>query len=276
MDNEKMAQFIAELRKSKGLTQKEIAEQLGITDKAVSKWERGLSCPDISLLATLSDILGITTGELLNGEKADESEVLDVKIIVENSLQYANTVTNRKWKNIRGTLAIIISIISILGIIVCSICNLAITGSLTWAWFPISALVFTWQIVIPIIVFGKKGVCVSLVLLSILILPFLFVLENIIGIKDLIMPIGIPASILSIIYLWLVYLLVHKTKWSTHIIVAVAFLVGLPLLFGINYVVAKQIGEPIIDIWDIFVYMLLTIIAVNILGGGYIKHRYKR
>ncbi len=65
----KMAQFISELRKEKKLTQKGLAEQLGVTDKAVSKWERGLSCPDISLLSKLSKILGVTTSELLNGEK---------------------------------------------------------------------------------------------------------------------------------------------------------------------------------------------------------------
>lgn len=43
MDNEKMAKFICELRKARGLTQKELAQRLGITDKAVSKWERGVS-----------------------------------------------------------------------------------------------------------------------------------------------------------------------------------------------------------------------------------------
>ena len=69
----KMPQFISELRKEKKLTQKDLAEQLGVTDKAVSKWERGLSCPDISLLSKLSQALDITINELLNGEKADTS-----------------------------------------------------------------------------------------------------------------------------------------------------------------------------------------------------------
>ena len=56
MDNNnfsKMAAFIAILRKEKGLTQKELAAHLGVTDKAVSKWERGLNCPDIALLTDL-------------------------------------------------------------------------------------------------------------------------------------------------------------------------------------------------------------------------------
>ena len=61
MDNEKVGQFILGLRKANQMTQKELAEKLNISDKAVSKWERGLSYPDISLLSSLSDILGVTT-----------------------------------------------------------------------------------------------------------------------------------------------------------------------------------------------------------------------
>ena len=70
----KMAQFISKLRKEKKLTQKDLAEQLGVTDKAVSKWERGLGCPDISLLSKLSQVLGVTTSEILNGKKTSPSE----------------------------------------------------------------------------------------------------------------------------------------------------------------------------------------------------------
>lgn len=62
------------MRKSQKLTQKDLAEKLKITDKAVSKWERGISCPDISLLVPLAQALGVTTSELLNGEKGVQPE----------------------------------------------------------------------------------------------------------------------------------------------------------------------------------------------------------
>ena len=105
----KMAQFISELRKEKKLTQKELAEQLGVTDKAVSKWERGLGCPDISLLVKLSTILGITTTELLNGEKRDIANP-ELDAVVETTLDYAEVAT--KDKIIEGTRWKYISIIS--------------------------------------------------------------------------------------------------------------------------------------------------------------------
>lgn len=71
MDTEKMGRFIAERRKDKHMTQKDFARMLNITDKAVSKWERGISCPDISLLPSVADILGVTIHELLNGEQSN-------------------------------------------------------------------------------------------------------------------------------------------------------------------------------------------------------------
>lgn len=72
MDAEKTGRFICENRKKKGLSQKDLAERLNITDKAVSKWERGLSFPDISMLIPISEILEITLYDLLTGGNNDE------------------------------------------------------------------------------------------------------------------------------------------------------------------------------------------------------------
>ena len=71
MDQIKIGRFIAERRKKASLTQMQLAEMLGITDKAVSKWERGVAMPDTSIMRELSDILGISVNELLCGEKID-------------------------------------------------------------------------------------------------------------------------------------------------------------------------------------------------------------
>lgn len=75
MDTEKMGALIAKMRKEKGLTQKELALQLHVTDRAVSKWERGICCPDISLLEDLANILGVSISSLLNGEEEVEKAI---------------------------------------------------------------------------------------------------------------------------------------------------------------------------------------------------------
>ena len=75
MDQEKIGKFIASCRKEKKLTQEELAEKLNITKNAVSKWERGLSLMDMSLLKPLSEILGVSVNEILSGEKIDNEDI---------------------------------------------------------------------------------------------------------------------------------------------------------------------------------------------------------
>jgi transcriptional regulator with XRE-family HTH domain len=155
----KMAQFISELRKEKELTQKELAEKLGVTDKAVSKWERGLSYPDISLLSKLSYVLGITTSELLNGKKAEPSNP-EVEAMVEATLKYASTATksaiakNRLWKYV-----FILSAIILLGILILIGCNLAIDRGLKWVVLPVSITVFIWlAAILGVFVTGRNRI----------------------------------------------------------------------------------------------------------------------
>lgn len=76
MDKEKTGQLITLLRKEKGLTQKQLADALNVTDKAVSKWERGLSFPDISMLEPISELLDISILEILAGERQDRNDTL--------------------------------------------------------------------------------------------------------------------------------------------------------------------------------------------------------
>ena len=78
MNQEKIGKLIAKMRKQKGLTQRELGEMVGVGFRAVSKWERGLTMPDISIINELSTILGITSDELLKGElnlKDDKAEI---------------------------------------------------------------------------------------------------------------------------------------------------------------------------------------------------------
>ena len=69
MDLEKTGELLSRLRKECGMTQKQVAEKLQISDRTVSKWERGKSMPDASIMLELCEILGITVNELLSGER---------------------------------------------------------------------------------------------------------------------------------------------------------------------------------------------------------------
>ncbi|MEG0440033.1 helix-turn-helix domain-containing protein [Solibacillus cecembensis] len=68
MDNEKIGKLIYQLRKEKGLTQKQLADEMHLSDRTISKWERGYGCPDITLLPQLSALLEVPIEDLLDGE----------------------------------------------------------------------------------------------------------------------------------------------------------------------------------------------------------------
>lgn len=106
MNQEKIGKFIAEKRKENKLTQEQLAEQLNISKNAVSKWERGINLPDVSIMQDLCKILNITLNELFIGEKIlDEKykEVADSNLLnaLENSsftLKEKIAFYKRKWK----------------------------------------------------------------------------------------------------------------------------------------------------------------------------------
>lgn len=115
MNTEKIGNYIKIKRKEKNLTQKELADKLNITDRAVSKWERGLGCPDVSLLENLSKILDVSIVEILNGEDLKE-EIKNKHII--NSINYSKESYKLKIKsNLNVILTSIIVFVSLLLII---------------------------------------------------------------------------------------------------------------------------------------------------------------
>lgn len=112
MDKEKTGQLITELRKEKGLTQKQLAEALNVTDKAVSKWERGLSFPDISMLEPISELLGVSIMEILAGERQSGEETIsreEAKDLINASVELSEEEIRHKKE--RSRLIIIILIV---------------------------------------------------------------------------------------------------------------------------------------------------------------------
>ena len=267
-----MGRFISELRKSHQMTQKELAAKLNVTDKAVSKWERGLSYPDISLLTPLSDIFDVTASELLNGEK-NGTDAADVETSIDNVLQYADKTIKSRTNFIQNIFATVFSILLLLGIIVCAICDIAISGAFTWSLIPISSIVFSWLSFFPAVKYGKRGIAGSLIAISLLIIPFLYVLNGLIDVA-LLLPIGVRISVISIIYLWVVFAL-FKTKARRLVCSAISLLFAIPMCLSINFTLARIIGEPLLDIWDVmsFSIIIAAAAALFVLDGNARKNK---
>ena len=99
MDNVKTGGFIKELRKERDMTQKQLADLLHITDRAVSKWERGVCAPDISLLEPLAEILGVSIVELIQGERAEAPQ--EAEASAKEIISYSQNEVRRKVRGVR-------------------------------------------------------------------------------------------------------------------------------------------------------------------------------
>ena len=111
MNQEKIGKFIASCRKAKNITQQELAEKLGVSDRTIGNWENGRNMPDLSLFKPLCDELDITLNDLLSGEKVSEKEYqekLEENII--NTIDY----TNKKIENRNSFIGLILMVFGIL------------------------------------------------------------------------------------------------------------------------------------------------------------------
>ena len=116
MDKEKTGQLITTQRKEKGLTQKQLADALNVTDKAVSKWERGLSFPDISMLEPISELLDISIMEILAGERQDKNDTLtreEAQELINASVELGDEEIKHR-KEISKLIIIILVVITLL------------------------------------------------------------------------------------------------------------------------------------------------------------------
>lgn len=111
MDQEKIGRFIQERRKLKKITQQELAEKLGVSDRTVGNWENGRNMPDLSLFKPLCDILDISINDLMSAEKVDKKDYQDkLEENIITTIDYTSKKLNTK-NNIIGTILLMFGVI---------------------------------------------------------------------------------------------------------------------------------------------------------------------
>lgn len=178
---------------------------------------------------------------------------------------------NNITKNV--IIPILFSVILLTGIMVCIICNIAISGNLTWSLIPVSSIIFAWLIFFPGIVLRKNKIIASLISLSIFIVPYLFLLGNLIKTKE-VFSVGAVIAVPSIIFLWIIIAIFNYIgKTRKLLALGIIFLLAIPFMFIINIILYKMIAEPVFDIWDILSIFILSILAFISFICGYARKR---
>lgn len=341
-EQKKMADFILKMRKVRNLTQKDLAEKLGVTDKAVSKWERAVSSPDISLLIPLAKALGVSTGELLSGEKmetdpdnetpitaktmkeekteftagtekkekteaadrtgkkekietagrieskeeteiTDEIEITDetedrerTETLINEALKYSRKSADQRVKKLWDILFIGMSAGFFLAAIVCLICNFAVSGELSWSRIVLASLIAAWGILTPLFQAQKKRICKSLLALSLMIFPYLAVLNVLLRVP-LLRTMGMCIAIAALLGIWGLYgILTHI--WSRKKYFALSLICFLMFAeeYGINRIIDGYIKRTHIEqSFNQLNALIILILAVSFLGISYFRERRK-
>lgn len=223
---------------------------------------------DSSIMLELCNILGVTVNELLSGERIEMNNYKEK--VNENFIELKRKDENNMSKN--AIISTIYTIIMVIGIVVCCICDIAISGTLTWSLIVLSSILVMWIASFPVILLGKKGVLVAIIAISILIIPFMYILSILIKVNE-VFSIGAIMSIISLVFLWMIYVLYYRLKERKLLATGITFLFAIPFTLLINSTLTKMIGEPVIDIWDILSIFILLIIAVAFIIGDYARRK---
>lgn len=143
-DKKAFGEFLLKKRKEIGLTQREVADKLFVTESAVSKWERGLSYPDITLLRGICEIFSISEHELLTTNVDIKTRELE-----KMGMRYIRMVNSYKY---------LLSAIYIISLVVCFICNIAVEQKLSWFFIVLTAEMVAMSItLLPIMIKANRG-----------------------------------------------------------------------------------------------------------------------
>lgn len=113
MNQKKIGSFLKELRKEKGITQEEFAENLNVSGRTVSRWETGVNMPDISLLVDIAEFFNVSIPEIINGERKSEIMEKEVKKVAEAMSNYAGAEKSVILKRVK-----LISIIGLISLVI--------------------------------------------------------------------------------------------------------------------------------------------------------------
>ncbi len=256
MDNIQMGLFIAERRRQRGMTQRDLAACLNVTDKAVSKWERGQSSPDIALLQPLAALLEVTVDDLLSGDTAQEP-----------ARPLAPPPERRHWRQVA---AVLFSLALLIGEIVCLICDLAMNAGITWSVFPVSSIIFAWLVLVPLIRCGRRGIAPALTMLTLLIGPFLLILA--VNTVWQVFSVGIWLAAVGAAYLWGVYWVCQTLADRRRLAAAVVLALAAVAHLLIRAILAWTLDLPFLGAGDLVLLLQLAVSA----GALFLLDRLRR
>ena len=245
MDNRKFGAMIAAMRKENAMTQKDLAERLGVSAMAIARWEKGKRYPEISLLPLMSEVLGISPGELLSGERnpAGYQPPEEEDALVTDMIDYAEKITRYKSSGIAFSM---LTMVFVTALLICLLVNFLISRRFDWSLYPLGAVVMIWLTMAPFFIMKKFKILTSCLLFIVTSIGYLFLIELIGPAKNWVLPLAIPILAISVLPLLVIYLLFRYTKVNRLRLMSFSFLIiGVLVNIGIHLIVRTYVGRNI-------------------------------
>lgn len=166
---EQIGDLIIELRREKKMTQKQLAEHLHISDRTISKWERNIGYPDISLLQPLAEVLDIDVDILLSGKRENKQQATK-----NSSSSYILTYVSERMRKNTHILMGVLSLIGMLAILICLLCDYANTNSFSWSLIVAISILYAIAILACFLFAKKEKIMKGTMAVTIGIFPFLW------------------------------------------------------------------------------------------------------
>lgn len=273
LDIQKIGSFIHTLRTDRQLTQKNLGDMLGVTNKAVSKWERGTSFPDISLLPQIANVFDVTIEEIINGEykSAELSYQEEIQDVVTKTMEYSSTSFNIKKKKIMlMSLSILVFSTCLFNFIINILLNKSIIDTL-YLNGAILSLFFT---IIPIIFNSKHMVEKSLIIFLLSLLAYIYIILYFYKSLDIFLPLALPIAFVSCFSLYVIIkLFLHFRKNYFYAFSLTLIALGIGPLFFINTIVMLNGIERSDDISQSVILPLALILSIFLFICGFLKNK---
>ena len=269
MDIKKSGAFIAELRRQNHMTQKELAAKLNVTDKAVSKWERGAGYPEITTVPLLAKELGVSANEILLGRRenaaADSNpppERKDADVNLSETVEYMEEL--RRQKTARGKNIAFLSMTAafLIAAFVCCLCNFVADGRIDWSLYVVGSEAAAWLIAAPLMKFRRNRAAAAMGGLTISLFPLLLLIEWLCPAKNWVFPFALPIAVIALASLWVAVLLLRRAKGR--VLSYIAFVL---FLFGtVDNVIIHKFVAHYLSLPDTALQILPTVIVAASCG----------
>jgi transcriptional regulator with XRE-family HTH domain len=262
MNNSKFAILLSSARREKQFSVRQLAEHLRVSEQTVELWESGKQYPDLSMLPTISDALGLTPGELISGERNPKGYIPSPEedALVNDMIAYAGKVSHYQTT---GMTFAIFSIILVISLFTCFLVNFLIEQRFSWSLYPLGASVVVWTSVAPLILFKKHRALSSLIAFAVTVPGYLFLIELMSPAKNWVIPLALP--ILGILYAFAltIIFLYRRTRLVRHRVAAISLLIfGFPVNIALHLIVQTFLGYSLMITSSITVAAIFLLAAV--------------